>query len=78
MRRRQQVRQAAERMVGRQRLVVEDIDGCASDLFVSKRRYQIGLDRDWSARGIYQARRWFMSPSSAAPTRPRVLPLSTR
>jgi hypothetical protein len=37
MRRCQQVRQRAERMVERQRLLVEDIDGCAGNLFVFKR-----------------------------------------
>src|SRR5580700_11686801 len=57
MRRCQQVRQRAERMVERQRLLVEDIDGCASDLFVLKRRNEIGLDDDRSTRSIYQARR---------------------
>src|ERR1700756_5760376 len=51
----QQVRQRAERMVERQRLLVEDIDGCASDLFVFKRRNEIGLDDDRSARRVYQA-----------------------
>src|SRR5271168_5213138 len=54
MRRRQQVRQAAERMVERQRLLVEDVNGCASDLFVFKRCNEIGLDDDRSTRGVYQ------------------------
>src|ERR1700722_14430380 len=58
MRRRQQVRQRAERMVGGQRLLVEDIDGRASDLLVCKRRNEIGLDHDWPARSVYEARRW--------------------
>ena len=49
MRRCQQVRQRAERMVKRQRLLVEDVDGCAGDLFVVKRRNEIGLDYDRSA-----------------------------
>ena len=62
MRRRQQVRQRAERMVERQRLLVEDIDGSASDLFVFKRRNEIGLDDDRSPRGIYQARRRLHEP----------------
>src|SRR5271156_1096363 len=43
MRRRQYVRQAAERVVERQRLLVEDIDGCAGDLLVFKRSNEIGL-----------------------------------
>src|SRR5271163_4566325 len=59
MRRCQQVWQRAERMVERQRLLIEDIDGCASDLLLLKRRNEIGLDDDRSTRGIYQARRWF-------------------
>jgi len=45
MRRCQQVWQRAERMVERQRLLVEDIDGCAGDLFVFKRRNEIGRPR---------------------------------
>src|SRR5258708_7810353 len=57
MRRCQQVRQRAERMVERQRLLVEDIDGCAGDRLVFKRRNEICLDHDRSARRVYQARR---------------------
>src|SRR5271165_4390924 len=57
MRRRQQVRQAAERMVERQRLLVEDIDGCPGDLFVFERRNEICLNHDRSARRVYEARR---------------------
>src|SRR5580704_6922564 len=34
MRRCQQVRQRAERMIDRQRLLVEDIDGCAGDRLI--------------------------------------------
>src|ERR1700680_5055305 len=52
MRRCQQVRQRAERMVERQRLLVKDIDGCASDLFVFERRNEIGLDQDRSPRRV--------------------------
>ncbi len=37
MRRRQHVRQSAERVLKRQRLLVEDIDRCAGDLLVFKR-----------------------------------------
>src|ERR1700719_484736 len=57
MRRCQQVRQRAERMIDRQRLLVEDIDGCARDRLISKRRNEICLDHDRSARHVYQARR---------------------
>ena len=53
----QWVRQSAKRMAERQRLLGEDIDGCASDLFVFKRRNEIGLDHDRSARRVHQARR---------------------
>src|ERR1700722_11467618 len=45
-------------MVERQWLLVEDIDGCPGNLFLCKRRYQIGLDHDRSARSIYEAPRW--------------------
>src|SRR5260370_2178073 len=57
MRRRQQVRQAAERVLGRQRLLVEDIDRCAGDLLIFKRRNEVRLNHDLSARRVYQARR---------------------
>src|SRR3981189_2884457 len=57
MRRCQQVRERAERMVERQRLLVEDIDGGAGDRLVFKRRNEICLDYDRSARRVYQARR---------------------
>jgi hypothetical protein len=57
MRRCQQVRQRAERMVERQRLLVEDIDGGAGDRLTFKRRNEICLDYDRPARRIYQARR---------------------
>src|ERR1700722_2745088 len=57
MRRCQQVRQRAERMIDRQRLLVEDIDGCAGDRLIFKRRNEICLDHDRSARHVYQARR---------------------
>ena len=50
MRRCQQVRQRAEGMVERQRLLVENINGRSGDLFVFKRRNEVGLDHDRSAR----------------------------
>src|SRR6202030_335643 len=53
----QQARQRAERMVERQRLLVEDIDGGAGDRLIFKRRNEIRLDHDRSARRVYQARR---------------------
>src|SRR5580704_17320846 len=57
MRRRQQVRQRAERMVERQRLLVEDVDGSAGDRLGFERRNEICLNHDRSARRVYQARR---------------------
>src|ERR1700736_5775180 len=57
MRRCQQVRQRAERMIDRQRLLVEDIDGCAGDRLSFKGRNDIRLDEDRSARRVHQARR---------------------
>src|ERR1700726_4088967 len=46
MRCRQQVRLAAKRMIGRQRLLVKDVDPGAGDFAVSQSRKQIGLDHD--------------------------------
>jgi hypothetical protein len=43
-------------MVERQRLLVEDIDGCAGDLLISKRRNEICLDYNRPARREGQAR----------------------
>src|ERR1700736_426800 len=57
MRRCQQVRQRAERMAERQRLLVGDIDGCTGARLSFKRRNEICLARDRSARRVYQARR---------------------
>src|SRR5580700_6214567 len=54
---RQQVRLAAKRMIGRQRLLVKDVDPGAGDFAVSQSRKQIGLDHDRPARRVYQARR---------------------
>src|SRR5580700_11229024 len=59
MRRCQQVRQRAERMVERQWLLVKDIDGSTGDLLGFERGNEIRLDHDRAARRVYQARRRF-------------------
>src|ERR1700722_12681948 len=51
MRCRQQVRQAAERVIRRQRLLVEDVDRGAGDLAASPSSEQIGLNHERPARG---------------------------
>src|ERR1700676_4219696 len=57
MRRCQQVRQRAERMVERQWLLVKNIDGSTGDLVGFERGNEIRLDHNRSARCVYQARR---------------------
>jgi len=53
----QQVRQAAERVVARQRLLIEDIDGRARDFAASEGLNKIGLDHDRPARRIHKSGR---------------------
>src|SRR6516164_6765508 len=58
MRCRQHVRQAAEGMIERQRLLIKDIDGSARDLAVSQSLKEISLDHDRPARCIHKSGRW--------------------
>src|ERR1700722_2833863 len=53
MRCRQQLRLAAKRMIGRQRLLVKDVDPGAGDFAVTQSRKQIRLDHDRPARRVY-------------------------
>src|SRR5260370_26073943 len=56
MRRRQQVRQAAERVPWRQRLLVGDIDPCAGDLLIFKRPNEVPLNHPLSPRPVHPPR----------------------
>jgi hypothetical protein len=69
VRSRQQVRQAPQGMIKRQRLLIEDVNGRARDLAFST----IGPRDVFTSLAV-----GFMSASSASPTSPRVRPLSTR
>src|SRR5580692_4793258 len=78
MRRCQQVRQRAERMVERQRLLVEDVDGSTAIFWalsaaIRSASTTIGPREVFTRRAV-----GFMIASSGAPTRPRVRLLRTR
>src|SRR6478672_1120172 len=57
MRSRQQVRQAPEGMIKRQRLLIEDINGRARDLAFSQRLEEASLDHDRPARCVHKSGR---------------------
>src|ERR1700722_7985640 len=57
VRRRRQVRQAPKGMIGRERLLVKDVNGRPRDLAPSQRLKEIGFDHDRPARCVHKPRR---------------------
>ena len=51
----QEVWQAAEWMVARERLLIKNVHGRAGDLTFAQHFKEIGFDHDWSARRIHKS-----------------------